>query len=153
MMYEINLYVATSIKGPRVRDGNYIYVMEYITKDGKTCTVSGTGHEENASRHRLELLAMLAALKRLRKTSAVRVITECRGILAPVKNGWLEKWKKNGWINGKQEPVHNADLWQQLTVLAEQHILSEEKQEHEYKNWMETELRKMEKRKSENAAG
>lgn len=27
---QINLYIETSIKGPKIQDGEYIYVLEYI---------------------------------------------------------------------------------------------------------------------------
>lgn len=142
------MYVDTSIKRPGHCDGSYIYVLEYITKSGQVCTISGAGREENVSRQRLELTAILTAAKRIGKTSAVRVITPCGGILAPVKNGWLEKWEGNGWKNGKNEPVHNADLWQQLAEIMKKHTFSEEKREHAYGKWMETELKRMEEKKN-----
>ena len=32
-------------------------------------------------------------------------------------NTWLKNWKKRGWLNSKNEPVANLDLWQQVDVL------------------------------------
>ena len=33
----------------------------------------------------------------------------------------MEKWKKKGWRNSKNEPVKNVDLWTRLDELAKTH--------------------------------
>ncbi len=145
-MYDINLYIETTNKGPHVKDGHYIYVLEYVTSSGKTCTLSGRGHVEKASGKRMELTAILTAIQRINKPCEIRVFTKCEGILAPVRNGWLNTWKNNGFLTAKKEPVKNADLWQQLGELLERHLIHEEQSEHEYKQWMLAELKKEERK-------
>src|SRR5439155_23727676 len=41
-----------------------------------------------------------------------------------VRNGiqtWIHIWKKNGWKTTERKPVKNADLWQELDRLAQEH--------------------------------
>ena len=34
---------------------------------------------------------------------------------------WIHGWKRNGWKTSDKKPVKNADLWQELDVLAARH--------------------------------
>ena len=143
MMYEVNLHIETDAKAPKVKKGHYVCVLEYITATGKSCTLNVMGSERDTSRQRLELVALLAAVRRMTKPSKIRVFTQYSGLLAPVKNGWLKQWQENGFQTVKGEPVKNADLWKELSELLEKHMIHEEHQEHEYRQWMLSELAKM----------
>jgi ribonuclease HI len=35
-------------------------------------------------------------------------------------SAWIHNWKRNGWRTADKKPVKNADLWQELDVLAKQ---------------------------------
>lgn len=142
-MFAVNLYIETSIKGPYKDDGCYLYVLEYFLKDGRECTVSGRGWLEGTTRQRLELSAILKALKRMTEPSEIRIFTEYKGVLNPIEMGWLDKWERNGWINGKKEPVKNKDLWQQLDIVAKEHLILEENGFHSFQSLMKTEIKKM----------
>ncbi|UGT62607.1 ribonuclease HI [Nocardia asteroides] len=64
--------------------------------------------------NRMELMAPIRALEALTRRSTVRVYTDS----TYVRNGilsWIPKWKANGWLTQKREPVKNADLWQRLS--------------------------------------
>jgi ribonuclease HI len=44
-----------------------------------------------------------------------------------VKNGitlWIVGWKKRSWMNSKNEPVKNKDLWEQLDSLVQKKQVS-----------------------------
>ncbi|MFN3579202.1 MAG: RNase H family protein, partial [Pseudomonas sp.] len=34
---------------------------------------------------------------------------------------WMPNWKKRGWKTASRQPVKNADLWQQLDEVVNQH--------------------------------
>ena len=36
---------------------------------------------------------------------------------------WISGWKQRGWRTAAKKPVKNADLWQQLDELCQQHQL------------------------------
>ena len=70
--------------------------------------------------NRMELLATIEALKLLTKP--------CQGELTSdsqyVKNGinqWIHNWRRNGWRTKDKKPVKNADLWQALDEVIQQH--------------------------------
>ena len=71
------------------------------------------GGERETTNNRMELMAVIEGLQRLKRSSRVRVITDSQY----VKNGitqWIHNWKRNGWKTAARQPVKNADLWQLL---------------------------------------
>jgi ribonuclease HI len=79
-----------------------------------------SGNDRDTTNNRMEMKAVIEALKRLRKPSQVVVHTDSQY----VKNGitsWLPKWKRNGWITSTKKPVKNADLWKSIDALCSKH--------------------------------
>ncbi|MEJ2592784.1 MAG: ribonuclease HI [Candidatus Thiodiazotropha sp.] len=71
------------------------------------------GGERETTNNRMELMAVIEGLQRLKRSSRVRVVTDSQY----VKNGitqWIHNWKRNGWKTAARQPVKNADLWQLL---------------------------------------
>lgn len=71
------------------------------------------GGERETTNNRMELMAVIEGLQRLKRSSRVRVVTDSQY----VKNGitqWIHNWKRNGWKTSARQPVKNADLWQLL---------------------------------------
>lgn len=78
------------------------------------------GGEKDTTNNRMELQAVIAGLEALTRPSRVTVVTDSQY----VKNGmnqWIHNWKRNGWKTAARKPVKNADLWQQLDALVQQH--------------------------------
>ena len=78
------------------------------------------GGENNTTNNRMELQAVIQGLSALTRPTAVTVVTDSQY----VKNGmnqWIHNWKRNGWKTAAKKPVKNADLWQQLDALVQQH--------------------------------
>ena len=70
--------------------------------------------------NRMELLATIEALKLLTKPCQVELTTDSQY----VKNGinqWIHNWRRNGWRTKDKKPVKNADLWQALDEVIQQH--------------------------------
>ena len=85
-------------------------------QDNKQKNISGS--EKNTTNNRMELLAAIMSLKKIKSNSEVVIFTNS----TYVKNGiteWMKNWKKNGWKNSNKKPVKNKDLWVKLDKLCE----------------------------------
>ncbi|GHC48027.1 ribonuclease H [Alcaligenes pakistanensis] len=81
------------------------------------------GGEPDTTNNRMELMAVIEALKALKRPCQVRVHTDSQYVQKGM-NEWLPGWKARGWRTADKKPVKNADLWQELEKLAAQHELS-----------------------------
>ena len=82
-----------------------------------------SGSEKNTTNNRMELLAAIMSLKKIKSNSEVIIFTDS----TYVKNGiteWMKNWKKNGWKNSSKKPVKNKDLWVKLDKLCEANSVS-----------------------------
>lgn len=141
-MREVNIYVKSSIKSTRKRDGYIAYVLELIT-DKKPVTLSGFEKVEQMTSNQSELAAITKALKRMKDKCVLTIYTDSTYIGASIENKWIDEWQKKNWLNAKGEPIANAEIWQNLLKLLEGHqysIVLDFK--HEYASWMERELEK-----------
>ena len=81
------------------------------------------GAESHTTNNRMELMAAIQGLAALTRPSMVALYTDSQYLRQGMMS-WMAQWKKNGWRNSKREPVKNADLWQQLDALAQQHKIT-----------------------------
>jgi ribonuclease HI len=68
----------------------------------------------------MELTAVIRALEAMKRPVQARVHTDSQYVQKGISE-WIHGWKRNGWKTSDKKPVKNADLWQQLDVLAAQH--------------------------------
>ncbi|MBY6347052.1 ribonuclease HI [Providencia rettgeri] len=81
------------------------------------------GGEADTTNNRMELLAVIEALKALKRPCQVRVHTDSQYVQKGM-NEWLPGWKARGWRTADKKPVKNADLWQELEKQAAKHELT-----------------------------
>ncbi|MEO6985741.1 MAG: ribonuclease HI [Paralcaligenes sp.] len=81
------------------------------------------GGEPDTTNNRMELMAVIEALKVLKRRCEVVVHTDSQYVQKGMTE-WLANWKRRGWRTADKKPVKNADLWQQLDTLVQQHSLS-----------------------------
>ncbi len=80
------------------------------------------GGEKNTTNNRMELTAVIEALKCLKRDGlTVQVFTDSSYVANCFRQKWYVKWEKNGWINSKKEPVENKEYWEQLLALVRRH--------------------------------
>ena len=75
-----------------------------------------SGSVKDTTNNRMELIAPIMALKKIKSKSDVVIFTDS----SYVKNGiteWIKRWEKNGWKNANKKPVKNIDLWKKLNDL------------------------------------
>ncbi|WP_395878002.1 ribonuclease HI [Ehrlichia muris] len=78
------------------------------------------GNSSNTTNNRMELTAVIEALKLLKVAYDIDLYTDS----VYVKDGitlWIKKWKVNGWKTASKMPVKNLELWLELDSLASFH--------------------------------
>ena len=68
----------------------------------------------------MELTAAIEGLKALKRPAQVVLTTDSEYVMKGIRE-WMPNWKKRGWKTASKQPVKNADLWQELDLLANQH--------------------------------
>jgi|TARA_B110000967_G_C18721694_1_gene477989 ribonuclease HI len=82
-----------------------------------------SGKVNATTNNRMELMAPIMALKKIKPKSEVIIFTDS----TYVKNGiteWIKKWEKNGWKNANKKPVKNKDLWVKLNELCQKNQIT-----------------------------
>lgn len=78
------------------------------------------GGEKQTTNNRMELLATIRALEALKKPCKIRLHTDSQYVQKGISE-WIHAWKMRGWLTASKKPVKNADLWQELDGLSQQH--------------------------------
>ena len=80
-----------------------------------------SGGEPSTTNNRMELMAVIVGLKALNHPCKVTLYSDSQYVVNMVKLGWMEKWKRNGWMRNKSDPAKNVDLLKQLDELLHIH--------------------------------
>jgi ribonuclease HI len=80
------------------------------------------GGEPDTTNNRMELMAVIQALRALKRRCVVTVHTDSSYVQKGMTE-WLPNWKRRDWRTADKKPVKNADLWQILDELASGHEL------------------------------
>jgi ribonuclease HI len=81
-----------------------------------------SGKEKTTTNNRMELMAPIMALRKIKKPSEVIIYTDSTYL----KNGitiWIKKWEKNGWKSASKKQVKNKDLWVILNELSKEQTI------------------------------
>lgn len=79
-----------------------------------------SGGARDTTNNRMELMAAIAALEALERSSQITVVTDSTYLRDGITK-WIHGWKRNGWKTAAKKDVKNADLWQRLDALTKQH--------------------------------
>jgi ribonuclease HI len=77
------------------------------------------GGERLTTNNRMELMAVIQALKALKRPCAVSLHVDSLYVLKGMTE-WLRGWKAKGWRTASKQPVKNVELWQMLDELVSQ---------------------------------
>ncbi len=78
------------------------------------------GGERQTTNNRMELTAVIEALASLKKRCRVELHTDSQYVQLGITE-WLPNWIRRDWKTADRKPVKNADLWQRLHALSQQH--------------------------------
>lgn len=80
------------------------------------------GGEANTTNNRMELTAVIEALKALKKDGTeADIFSDSSYVMNCFREKWYINWEKNGWRNSKKESVENKELWEELLALVRRH--------------------------------
>jgi ribonuclease HI len=81
-----------------------------------------SGYEAETTNNRMELMAVIEALRALKRPVTARVHTDSQYVQKGISE-WIHGWKKRGWLTADRKPVKNADLWQALDAARTGHAI------------------------------
>lgn len=144
MISKVNLYIETYPKGPGIKKiAGYMWILEYQSeKINQPITLKGCGTLSLANEPRAALTALVEALDRMTKESEIRIYSDCQHILNTCQNGWLPRWKENGWKLSNGKDVKNIELWQRAYELMDKHLIewALHDEPNTYKSYMQFEI-------------
>ena len=80
-----------------------------------------SGFNAQTTNNRMELTAVIEALKALKEPCSVTLTTDSKYVCDAVNKGWVFSWEANGWRKADKKPALNVDLWEELLALLEEH--------------------------------
>lgn len=89
---------------------------------GHTKEISGS--DEHTTNNRMELTAVIEALKCLKRPCIVDLFTDSSYVFNGFTEGWIYNWLRNGWRTANKKPVVNQDLWIELYELTKAHKIN-----------------------------
>ena len=78
------------------------------------------GGESDTTNNRMELMAVIEALRALSRSCDAVVYTDSSYVQKGISEG-IHGWKRNGWRTSDRKPAKNAELWLMIDELARQH--------------------------------
>jgi ribonuclease HI len=83
-----------------------------------------SGGYAHTTNNRMEMMAVIAGLQALKEPCRVRVVTDSEYVVNAMEKGWARSWKARGWRRRTGEPALNADLWERILDLCQEHQVS-----------------------------
>ncbi len=80
-----------------------------------------SGGDAQTTNNRMELSAVIEALKLLKEPCEVTLWTDSKYVADGLGKGWAAGWKRNGWRKADKKPALNPDLWDELLTLNDKH--------------------------------
>lgn len=82
------------------------------------------GGEANTTNNRMELTAVIQALKALKESCDVTLTSDSKYVIDALTNGWAVAWRAKGWKKSGKTPALNPDLWDELLNEVERHNMT-----------------------------
>ena len=80
--------------------------------------------EDNTTNNRMELMAVIAGLEKLKEPCEVDVYSDSAYVTNAFLQNWISGWVLNSWRGADKKEVKNKDLWQRLYNLTATHKVS-----------------------------
>jgi len=79
-----------------------------------------SGCANNTTNNRMEMTAIIEALRKLKRPCRIRVVTDSNYVVKGMTE-WVSGWVRRSWVNSQKMPVLNRDLWEMLLKLSKPH--------------------------------
>lgn len=80
-----------------------------------------SGGFRDTTNNRMELMAIIRGLNELKNSCHAIIYSDSKYVVDAIEKGWVEKWRKNGWMRNNKDKAMNVDLWKQLLELMRRH--------------------------------
>ena len=80
-----------------------------------------SGFEDNTTNNKMELTAVIEALKKLKEPCEVDLYSDSAYVCNAFLQNWIDNWKANGFRSANRKEVQNIELWKELIKLCEIH--------------------------------
>lgn len=114
-MKKVNIYTDGACSGNPGK-GGWGAVLVYNENEKKI-----SGGKKETTNNRMELTAVIKALKTLKEPCEVDLTTDSKYVCDSVNKGWVYSWEKNNWKKSDKKPALNTDLWIELLDLLKIH--------------------------------
>ena len=118
-MKHIDIYTDGSCKcnpGP----GGWGAILVYKGVEKELC-----GGEASTTNNRMELTAVIMALKALKEAPCeITLTSDSKYVLDALSNGWAVSWREKGWKKADKSQALNPDLWEELLNEIEKHEIT-----------------------------
>lgn len=80
-----------------------------------------SGGEAHTTNNRMELSAVMNALKALKEPCNVDLTSDSKYVIDSITKGWVYSWQKKNWKKSDGKMALNIDLWENLLPLLKFH--------------------------------
>ncbi|GGD42495.1 ribonuclease HI [Croceicoccus pelagius] len=81
-----------------------------------------SGREKHTTNNRMELMAVIEALRALKRPCEIDLFTDSKYVIDGITN-WVHSWIRRGWKTAAKKPVINDDLWRDLLEASAPHTI------------------------------
>ena len=95
--------------------GGYGSLLRYggVTKEISGCSAETTNN-------RMEMMAVIEALRQLKRPCKVRLYTDSKYVMKGITE-WVPGWVRRNWMTSQKRPVLNKDLWEKILDMSKLH--------------------------------
>ncbi|MEE1200228.1 MAG: ribonuclease HI [Christensenellales bacterium] len=116
-MKEVTIYTDGACSG-NPGPGGWGAILKY-----KDTELEISGYEAETTNNRMELLAPIQALTRLKEPCCVSVFSDSAYLVNAFQKNWIVNWQKKNWLKSDRKPVENQDLWMRLLEFTRIHTI------------------------------
>ncbi len=80
-----------------------------------------SGFVASGYNNRMDIYSAIKSLEALKFTCQVIIYNNNTYLSEAMNKGWVERWKKNAWLNSEKKPIQHPDLWNRLLLLSVEH--------------------------------
>jgi ribonuclease HI len=80
-----------------------------------------SGGAPHTTNNRMEMQAVIEALKALNKPCLVKIHSDSALIINAFTQGWIDGWMKRNWRKADKKPGENKELWQAMLEAMKPH--------------------------------
>ena len=118
MLKNVEIYTDGACSG-NPGAGGYAAILRYKGVEREI-----SGGEELTTNNRMELKGVIEGLSALKEKCNVTIFSDSAYVVSAFENKWIDAWQSNGWRTSGKDEVKNRDLWEQLLLLTQKHVVA-----------------------------